>query len=170
MRVDADAPPSELRQRRTGAGTPAGGEGASAATGDDEAKPKTEAELEREHQLQLQLEFKKKRNKLVGGVFGLPLGLFALGLMTGVITVSKPKDAIVCADISDRDLCAASEPDCCYDTLSRNCSVVDECTPGCADGYESYGNLGVEPCIQCEPGFADTDWDPTTPCAECDPV
>ena len=164
---DPPQPEQQLRQRRKGSEPLASMGGEDAAADEASEPPKTEAEIEREHQLQMQREFKKKRNKLVGCVFGGPVALFVLGILTGVVTVSKREDEVACADIIDRDLCKASEAECCYDTITRNCTELDMCEPLCAPGYESYGNLGVEPCIRCEPGWADTDEDPTTPCEVC---
>lgn len=163
---DSQQPQQELRQRRKGSDHLAGmGGGEEADAG--EPPPQTEAEIELEHQLQLQQEFKKKKHKVVGCVFGGPITLVVLGIFTGVVTVSERKAEVACADISDRDLCKASKADCCYDTITRNCTELDLCTSACAPGYESFRNLGVEPCISCEPGWADTDEDPTTPCVVC---
>jgi hypothetical protein len=150
-------------------GQPAAAAAAAAASAGETAAPKGEAEIEREHQLQLQQEFKAKQRKLIGCVLGGPVGLFVLGLLTGVITVSERAAPEACADTNDQDLCRANTAGCCYNAITNNCTALDECEPVCAPGFESYANLGVEPCIACEPGWADTDTDPTTPCAICDP-
>ena len=91
-----------------------------------------------------------------------------LGLLTGVIEVVEHGVPEKCEDISDRVRCEASKAECCYNGVTKNCTDLDECTPVCKPGFESFQNLGVQPCIACQPGWADTDADPTTPCILCD--
>ena len=160
-----------LRQRKKptpGADDPA--DGADAAETD---RPKSEAEIAREHQLQRVKEYKKKRNKVIGCIFGTPVALFLLGLATGVLTLEAPREDVTCTAIEDRELCEemsqGEDPQCCYDTIGRNCSFVDGCQAACAEGYESLGNTGVEPCLRCEPGMHDHDRLPTTECESCPP-
>ena len=141
----------------------------SAQLGDEASSGNNAEEIEREHQLQLQQQSKAKRRKVAGVVCGVPLGLFVLGLLTGVIEIVADVQVETCAEISDRLLCQASKAECCYNGITNNCTDLADCDPVCGPGFESYDNLGVEPCVACEPGWADTDEDPTTPCDICHP-